>query len=396
MGEIALKTTRPGARAWYGTKEPPSEETLAAIEAVDPEPQLLYELGHEGEAEYDGIVKRIYDRMDSLKRNPLEFRNWTEEDGIGTFFEVMLDFAPLELKSRVQLLQRLGSFKFRKADGPEEMRAKISAVFAQPQDDEGFSAQLSTQARRLGAIWSPKPDTLLDYIVRHLAQVGRVLSDRLNPAHEKPLRLIGHPFTEVRSTLLQPVVDSKVVAYERDAEIHLVTPVQLMLEKWDEDAMATGSGEQFNLLDALLLHELVELVLDETEPDLSSLDSHIVASTFERYLKGQMLQVAVEDFFLDWPPLSSEEIAERRQSEMAQQLEEINHFLGEDEIPEDDEEDLGDLPLDTAVPKRKVKAKKKVVRTKDGKKVVRTKDGKKVVRTKDGKKVVAKSSSKKK
>jgi len=94
--------------------------------------------------------------------------------------------------------------------------------------------------------------------------------------------------------------------------------------------------------------------------------------------------VAAEDFFLDWPPLSSEEIAENRQREMAQQLEEINHFLGEDEVPEDYVEDLDDLPFDTAAPplKKKVKAKKKVIRTKDGKKVV--------------KKVAAKPSSKKK
>jgi hypothetical protein len=263
-------------------------------------------------------------------------------------------------------------------------KAKISAVFAPPQEDQDFRALLSAQARHLGTIWSPKPGTLLSYIVGHLAQVGRILSDRLNPAHEEPLQLIGHPFMEVRSTLLQPLVDAKIVAYERDAEIHLITPVRPVLEKWDQDAITTGSGEQFDLFDALLLHELVELILDETEPDLEPLDAHIVASTFERYLKGQMLQVAVEDFFLDWPPLSSEEIAERRQREMVQQLEEINRFLGEDEVPDEVEEDLDDLPLDTAAsaPKKKRKVRKKIVRTKDGKRVV--------------KKAVSKPSSKKK
>jgi len=383
MGEIALKTTRPGVRAWYGTKEPPAVEVLDAIEAVDPEPQLLYELGGQGEAEFDAIVKRIYDRMDSLKRNPVEFRNWTEEDGIETFFGVMLDFAPAELKGRVQLLQRLGSFKFRKADGPEEMGAKISAVFAQPQEDQDYKAQLSAQARRLGSIWSPKPDSLLDYIVSHLAQIGRVLSDRLNPAHEKPLKLIGHPFTEVRSTLLQPVVDAQIVAYERDAEIHLVTPVCPVLEKWDQDAIATGSGDQFDLLDALLLHELVELVLDETEPEIEPLDAHIIASLFERYLKGELLRLAMEDFFLAWPPLSSAEIAERHNVELRQQLEEIRVFLGEEQISLEEAEDLDDLPVDTAAPRRKkkkTKVKKKVVNAQDGKKSI----GKKSVGKKKG------------
>jgi hypothetical protein len=101
---------------------------------------------------------------------------------------------------------------------------------------------------------------------------------------------------------------------------------------------------------------LVELILDETTPDLSSLNSHIVATTFERYLKGTMLKVGVEDFFLEWPTLSEVEI------------EELTAYFAEEEAPADDDDDLDDLPLDN-VPVRK--KKKKVVAA--GKKSVKKK-----------------------
>ena len=100
----------------------------------------------------------------------------------------------------------------------------------------------------------------------------------------------------------------------------------------------------------------MELILDETTPDLSSLNSHIVATTFERYLKGTMLKVGVEDFFLEWPTLSEVEI------------EELTAYFAEEEAPADDDDDLDDLPLDN-VPVRK--KKKKVVAA--GKKSVKKK-----------------------
>ena len=103
-------------------------------------------------------------------------------------------------------------------------------------------------------------------------------------------------------------------------------------------------------LDTLLLHELVELILDETTPDLSSLNSHIVATTFERYLKGTMLKVGVEDFFLEWPTLSEVEIEERQAAYKRQEIEELTAYFAEEEAPADD--DLDDLPLDN-VPVRK-------------------------------------------
>lgn len=346
------------------------EDILVSAEGVDSDTQILYDHTSGEEGEYDAIVKGLYDRMDSLKRNATEFRTWTEEDGMEAFFEVLIDVAPAELRSRVQILQRLGTFQFRKMDGPDEKKAKIGAVFAAPKGDEDYKTLLRSQAKRLSSIWVPKADSFLDFIVNHPAQVGRVVADRLSPTNEQPLKLIGHPFTEVRSTELQPLAEAKTVAYEKNGEIHLLTAIRPILENWDQDAASSGGCEQFSLLDALLLHEIAEVILDETE-ELEPLEAHIIASTFERYLKGEMLTVAAEDFFLAWPPLSNQEIAERSKAELAQQLEEMSVFMGEDEVPEDLEDDLDDLPMDTAAPApKKKKVKKKIVRTKDGKKKI--------------------------
>ena len=123
--------------------------------------------------------------------------------------------------------------------------------------------------------------------------------------------------------------------------------------------MAIGGCNQINLLETLLLHELMELVLEEEQPDLDPLSAHIIASTFERYLKSNILSVAVEDFFLNWPQLSSIELEERKQTELAQQLEAVSAFLGEEYIPEEEEDDLDDLPMDDASPPRKKKTAKK-------------------------------------
>jgi hypothetical protein len=364
-----------GARAWYGGRTPPDPEILATAIAADTAPAMLYDREAGGTGEYASIFRTLYDRMDSLKRSPFEFRTWTEEDGIETFFGVLIDFAPSDLRGRVQFLQRLGTFKFRKMDGPEEKKAKIEAVFAPVEGEEDYHEQLRRQARRLAQVWGARPESLLEYIIARPAQVGRVLAERLNPTGERPLRLVGHAFAEVRSTLLRPLAEAKTVAYESQGEVHLVTAVRPVLERWDADAEGIGCT-RVNLLEALLLHEVAEVVLDESEPVLEPLDAHIVASTFERYLKGQMLSVAVEDFFLDWPPLSSTETAEREAAEMAQQLEEMSAFMGEDAAPVEDDANLDGLPLDpdaSAAPRKKVLVRKKVIVTKDGKrKIVKT------------------------
>lgn len=387
-----MSERKPGVRAWYGRRTPPDENVIFAAEETEGTPLVLYDhVTHEGE--YAEIVNRIYNEMDSLKRHPAEFRTWTVEDGVVTFFQAILDFAPTDMHSRVAILQRFGAFKFRAADGPNEKKAKIEAIFLEPDDEENYEAILRIQAKKLVDIWSPNENTLLDYIVNQPAQVGRTLADRLSPTNETPFQIIGHPFLDVRSTDLVDLAESKTVAYERDSAIHLVMDVREVLENWDADAEGAGGCEQFSLLDALLLHEVVELWLREDDPEIDILDAHIVATTFERYLKGTLLNVAVEDFFLDWPQPSALEVAEQQKAEMEEQQKAFAAFIDDDDVPEDLDEDVDDLPMDSdgTPPKKKKKVAKdqnevaKPEKSKEGK-LFRTKDGQ-YYRIVDGKKI---------
>ena len=116
----------------------------------------------------------------------------------------------------------------------------------------------------------------------------------------------------------------------------------------------------------------MELILVETDSEISPLHAHMIASTFERYLKDTLLTVAVEDFFLSWPQPSSEEIDEQHRIQMQQQMAEINTLYGEDELPEEEEDDLDGLPVDDGapLPKKKKKKKVKVKKKKVGKKKI--------------------------
>ncbi len=352
-----------GVRAWYAGKIPPDESVLEIIEAASKTPQILFDnTDGEPSGEDPGLGKRLYNKMDSLKRNPKEFRTWSFEDGMTTFFTTLLDLTPDQLRPRVQLLQQLGVFKFLTSDGPTEKKNKIQAIFDEC-EEENIHLLHIVQANRLAAIWSPKPDTLLDFIINQPALAGRTLADRLNPVNAAPIRFIGHALEGVRSSTLQSVAAAKVCAFERSGEVHVLTALQPVLEKWDEDASMSGC-EQIVLYEALLLHELVEVILDEQDGELEPLGAHIVATTFERFLKDNELNIAVEDFFLDWPPQSLEEQQERQEVEMRQQLEAMQAFLQE-EVPEDriDEVEIDDLPLDTDVADT-VKKKKTVKKIK--------------------------------
>ena len=103
-------------------------------------------------------------------------------------------------------------------------KAKISAIFADP-EEENYKVGLANLARKLAAIWAPAEGSMLHSIIAQPTQVGRALSDRLNPTNQTPLKLVGHPFKDVHSTILKPLATAKTVAYEKDCEIHLVTDV---------------------------------------------------------------------------------------------------------------------------------------------------------------------------
>ncbi|MBT4097844.1 MAG: hypothetical protein HOM68_07350 [Gemmatimonadetes bacterium] len=367
--------SHPPIRPWYAGRTFPADDVVAVFDE-DPQPKILYDQRDAGgtEGAYADIMRGIYGKMDSLKRNQNDFRTWTDEDGYLTFYNAMLDFCGSETRDRVQVLQKLGDFKFRAGAGPDEKKKLISDCFAEATDQEDPRMIATSRSRRLSQIWAPTTDSILDYIVGRPAQAGRVLSDRLNPTNTEPLQLIGHPFKDVRSTTLQPVADARVIAFERGSEIHVIPGVSKTLTNWDADTASVGGVEQVNLFETLLLHELVELVSREENPELPPLLTHIVASTFERYLKADLLSVAVEDFFLDWPVLSEAEETERYEAQLKIELEEASAMFAEEDIPESFDEDDDHLPVDSdgKVPVKK-KKKKKVVKKKIVKKVAKKK-----------------------
>ena len=392
-------------RAWYGSRTPPEDAVIEAAEAVEQATNgstVLYD--HEThDGEWAEVVSRIYNEMDSLKRHLAEFRTWTAEDGMAAFFQALLDYVPTDIRSRVAILQQFGQFKFRAADGPDEKKQKIASIFVEPDDEEEYKSIRRIQVRKLSDSWVPNEGSLIDYMINRPAQVWRVLSDRLSPTTEKPFKIIGHPFLEVRSTDLQDIAASKTVAYERESAIHILTDVCEVLEQWDADAEGAGGCEQFTLLDALLLHEIVEMLLREEDPEIDVLNGHIIATTFERYLKDTLLSVACEDFFLAWPQPSSQELAEQQKAEMEEQQAAFAAFLDDEDPPDDLDDDIDDLPMDTNVapPVKKKKVARKKAAEKDGDEVAKSKEGK-LFKTKsgqyyriiDGKKVAVKKKKK--
>ena len=359
----------PPIRPWYTGRTFPADDVVAVFDE-DQQPKILYDQRDAASIEgaYADIMRGIYGKMDSLKRNHSDFRTWTDEDGYLTFYNAMLDFCGSETRDRVQVLQKLGTFKFRSGAGPDDKKKVIEDCFAEATAQEDPRIIATSRSRRLSQIWAPTTDSILDYIIGRPAQAGRVLSDRLNPTNTEPLQLIGHSFENVRSTTLQPVAYARVIAFERGSEIHVIPDVSKTLTNWDADTESFGGVQQVSLFETLLLHELIELVCHEENPELPPLLTHIVASTFERYLKGDLLSVAVEDFFLDWPMLSETEESERYEAQLNIELAEASAMFAEEDIPESFDEEDDHLPIDSdgkvPVKKKKKKIVKKVTKTK--------------------------------
>ena len=359
----------PPIRPWYTGRTFPADDVVAVFDE-DQQPKILYDQRDAASIEgtYADIMRGIYGKMDSLKRNHSDFRTWTDEDGYLTFYNAMLDFCGSETRDRVQVLQKLGTFKFRSGAGPDDKKKVIEDCFAEATAQEDPRIIATSRSRRLSQIWAPTTDSILDYIIGRPAQAGRVLSNRLNPTNTEPLQLIGHSFENVRSTTLQPVANARVIAFERGSEIHVIPDVSKTLTNWDADTESFGGVLQVSLFETLLLHELIELVCHEENPELPPLLTHIVASTFERYLKADLLSVAVEDFFLAWPMLSETEESERYEAQLNIERAEASAMFGEEDIPESFDEEDDHLPIDSdgkvPVKKKKKKIVKKVTKTK--------------------------------
>ena len=88
-----MSRKHPGVRAWYAGKTPPDDSVIARVEEADDDAAVLYDHSVEtNEGEFADVVKGLYQKMDTLKRNPIDFRTWTDEDGFETFLSCSVRF----------------------------------------------------------------------------------------------------------------------------------------------------------------------------------------------------------------------------------------------------------------------------------------------------------------
>lgn len=290
------------ARAWYGGNEPPNTDALDLLELTDSGAQLLYSLSPEGES--GDYAKRIQTLRQHL-HTPALFSTWNTERSHMQLFKTLLNYAP-NMPTRFQMLLALGTFKQSWRNDPQSFKQQIEKIFA-PFADDYDALTVEQVAKQLPTLWLPHPDSLLDHLLHNPATLGKILGDRLDPSEGHALKIIGHTFSDIDPDALRKLVQTQTIAYERKGEIRFNMAVCHTLEEWEEDPTIRQSvTQEFDLLDTLLLHELVEVALDESS-GLAPLPAHIVATTFERCLKDSILSMAIEVFFIDWQPNTSVE-----------------------------------------------------------------------------------------
>lgn len=148
-------------------------------------------------------------------------------------------------------------------------------------------------------MWRPEQKPCLDSLISRPSDLGRIVARRMKLGRDNSLKVAAHRFASVDAETLQPFIDSQAVAYHEAGErtIYLVGGVGEYL-----GGGATEDSEEFTHLHILLLHELVEDILEETGSD--SLAAHVVATSVAHCLGGTGLQAAVESYCLELKKLA--------------------------------------------------------------------------------------------
>ena len=295
MKMLFRKTSKekPGSRAWYGGKTPPSRESLDEAIAEETASERVFAL------EPGVLYGSLTGSRQSIRGKMADsgfFEDWTPERGFYELYYALHNLTS-SLNERLHILGKIGRFRLDSSEPKEEIRAKIQAVF--PSKVESAPEEMADLARKLQEVWEPLSYSALDFIIHHPENVGRLLADRLDPDEASPLYIIEHSFEGADGSVLQAIAQTRTVAYERPSEIHLIGPIRDFLDSWDRKPDGSESGNTVTLFETLLLHELVEVVLDETA-DLNPLSAHIIASMFEHCLRDEDLSLAVKAFFQDW------------------------------------------------------------------------------------------------
>ena len=278
-----VKSNSP-ARAWYGGKASPDESVLDLVEAGDIQPLYAH---CDGEATGDSAdrVRMLREKLCDVSR----FAEWSPTRGLQVLLTALVDYAHT-LRERAIALEFLGRYAFDPAATAEEKKALLQAALAPTE------AELDQQAQRLGEIWKPAPGGVLDLIVNRPAHMGQLLADRLDPIESPPLEVVGFGFEGLDPEAKRALVQSQTAAYERDGTVYMLLPLLDALKGW-EPSSHHGAQSQLTLWDMLFIHELTEMVLEETL-ELELLPAHIVASTLER-LFDDTLGMVVESYFLE-------------------------------------------------------------------------------------------------
>lgn len=322
-----------GTRAWYGGEKPAEPEVLRVAEADEAEATVLFML-EEGQqnGEYAALMRGICDKL----CDPDMGRMWTAPAALQVLLGVLSDFTS-SLLERVQVLERIGHFTFAAEMSSADKKIQVETVLGS--SPSGHSRDSLRQlVDQFAAIWTPQSGRLLDHIINRPATAGRVLAGRLNAPDAQPLKIVGHTFSGVHSTIVQYLAQTHTAAYEREREIHLLTAAREALDEWEKEPLMATDTSHFSLFETLLLHELAEVVLDEIQP-LEPLPAHMVASTFERCLKGPALALALEAFFLEWTLLVGPNSDDEFKTSLDQILNKKSRWSYEGEADEEEETD---------------------------------------------------------
>ena len=289
-------------RCWYGGKTEPEPAALEALEAADTRPLVAYDQ-KEGRliGPWESLVTKLRSKLFALQPQAAMRQAPNPDKRLEQFLGALADFCETP-KGRLEILKHTGSFHFRRGESADARKAKIVAAVRDREDPADPEASRE-QVRRLAEIWSPRNDSLLDSIINRPVEVGRTLAKRLDASHARRLAILTRSLDKADHSVQYPLIEARTVAYERDGVIHLFAGLHEYMDEWeagkhdgDEDARFKGA---FSAFETLILHELVEVVLEETS-ELDRLSAHIVASTLERSLRGAALTHAIEDYCTRW------------------------------------------------------------------------------------------------
>ena len=289
-------------RFWYGGKAMLEPTALDCLEAADPKPVLAYDQQNGRQiGRLEGLMTKLRSKLLALQPQAAMRPAPNPDKRLEQFLRALAHFCETP-KDRLEILKHTGIFHFRRGESVEARKARIVAAVADP-DEATDPDACRHQVRRLTELWSPRHDSLLDAIINRPVEAGRTLAKRLDAGHPGRLAIVTTSVDKADHSVQYPLIETRTVAYEREGVIHLVAGLQEFLEEWEagkhDEEEDTRSKGAFSVFETLILHELVEVVVEEAS-DLDPLSAHVIASTFERSLRGAALSLAAEDYCTQW------------------------------------------------------------------------------------------------